>query len=273
MSELEAEATTTAVYDTAADRFDHPVLTFWEAAGRGTVDCLDLRLGMEVLDVASGSGSSALAAAEIVGPRGRVIASDLAENLLALAERKAASRRLGNVEFVVGDMLELGYEDASFDAVVCVFGIFFLPDMTRGVEELWRMVKPGGRLAITTFRPGVLEPLYAPFWKAIEDERPDLARDRYHPWDAIDQPEQVVELFHSAGVPTPDIVPDSHPTAVRGPDDWWAIVLGTGLRGTVGKLSAEETARVRAANDRAVTAVAPLSVRVDVQYAIAVKPL
>ncbi len=53
-TELDPSASTTAVYDAAADAFDHPVLTFWESAGRGTVDALDLGPGMDVLDVASG---------------------------------------------------------------------------------------------------------------------------------------------------------------------------------------------------------------------------
>ncbi len=273
MSELEPEASTTEVYDAAAELFDHPVLTFWGDAGRGTVDCLDLSPGMQVLDVAAGSGSSALAAAEVVGPGGHVVAADLSVNLLELAARKAVARGLGNVEVVVGDMTDLGYPDGSFDAVVCVFGIFFLPDMVQGVAELWRMVRPGGRLAITTFGPGVLTPLYAPFWEAVAAERPELAANRFNPWDDIDRPEQVTDLFVSAGVPAPDIIPASHPTAIRGPDDWWAVVMGTGLRGTIGKLAPEAAARVRTANDRVVRSLAPLSVRVDVQYAIALKPL
>jgi len=272
MSDLDPTATTTAVYDAAAEVFDHPVLTFWDAAGRGTVDCLDLALGMRVLDVASGSGSSALAAAEAVGPAGHVIAADLSVKLLELAARKASERRLDNVEIVVGDMMHLGYPDESFDAVVCVFGIFFLPDMAQGIAELWRMVKPGGRLAVTTFGPGVLEPMYAPFWEAVASEQPELARDRYNPWDDIDQPEQVTNLFVSAGVPEPDIVPASHPTAVASADDWWAIVMGTGLRGTIRKLSPAAASRLKQANGAVVESMAPLSVRVDVQYAITRKP-
>jgi len=63
MSELDADATTTAVYDAVADGFDHPVLTFWEAAGRGTVDCLDLALGWRCY---KGWGARAVAVANYV---------------------------------------------------------------------------------------------------------------------------------------------------------------------------------------------------------------
>ncbi len=61
-----------------------------------------------------------------VGPTGRVIGVDLAENLLTLAREKANRRALGNVEFRQGDMTALGYPNGTFDAVICVFGTFFV---------------------------------------------------------------------------------------------------------------------------------------------------
>ena len=87
------------------------------------------------MDVCSGSGGSAIPAAQIVGPSGKVIAVDLAGQLLALAEAKAATEGLGNLEFQVADMLELGYPSAQFDAVICVFGIFFVPDMPAAQSD------------------------------------------------------------------------------------------------------------------------------------------
>jgi ubiquinone/menaquinone biosynthesis C-methylase UbiE len=83
---------------------------------------------------------------------------DLAENLLELARRKAKQRGLKNLDFRAGDMLNLGLPEASFDAVVCVFGIFFVPDMPAAVGQLWRLVRPGGTLAITTWGPRFFEP-------------------------------------------------------------------------------------------------------------------
>jgi ubiquinone/menaquinone biosynthesis C-methylase UbiE len=163
MNELEAaKAKAAAAYNAAADYFDHPVSSFWHRFGRETVDRLDLRSGECVLDVCSGSGGSALSAAERVGPKGRVIAVDLAERLIALAAAKAQSKGLDTIEFRVADMLALGYPDDAFDAVICVFGVFFVPDMTAAVRELWRMVRPGGRLAITTWVPICSNPRTAP---------------------------------------------------------------------------------------------------------------
>ena len=124
--------------------FDAEPLGFWARYGRRTVERLRLRHGAHVLDVCCGTGASALPAAQAVGPEGHVIAVDLAGDLLKLGQAKAQTAGLQCVEFCRGDMTGLGFPDRHFDAVVCVFGIFFVPDMETQVAELWRMVRPGG---------------------------------------------------------------------------------------------------------------------------------
>src|SRR5262245_5970796 len=151
MSKEEASAKATATYNAASDHYDEPALSFWDRYGRRTVERLSLKPGEQVLDVCAGSGASALPAAERVAPDGRVLAVDLAEGLLDLAREKAVRLGLSNIEFRVGDFEELDLPDQSFDAVICVFGIFFVPDMPQAVRELWRMIRPRGQLAITTW--------------------------------------------------------------------------------------------------------------------------
>lgn len=163
-----------AAYNAAADHFDHPVSSFWHRFGRRTVERLALREGETVLDVCCGSGGSALPAAEAVGPQGKVVAVDIAERLVQLGEAKARAKGLNNIEFKTGDMLALGYPGASFDVAGCVFGIFFVPDMVAATKEVWRMLRPGGRLAISTWGPDLFEPANSAFWEAIGAERPTL---------------------------------------------------------------------------------------------------
>jgi len=122
-------------YNAAADFFDASPLGFWEYFGRRTIELASLPSGSRVLDLCCGSGASALTAAEAVGPTGNVIGVDLANQLLESARTKAIQRRLGNIEFEIGDMLSMRFPVASFDAVVCVFGIFFVPDMAKAVGE------------------------------------------------------------------------------------------------------------------------------------------
>src|SRR5947209_2397242 len=121
-AKLKAEAT----YNAAADHFDDGPLAFWDRYGQRTIERLRPKSGSIVLDVGCGSGASAIPAAKAVGMHGRVIGVDLAERLLALAQAKAETQKLANIQFREADMTALGYADESFDAVVCVFAIFFV---------------------------------------------------------------------------------------------------------------------------------------------------
>jgi ubiquinone/menaquinone biosynthesis C-methylase UbiE len=223
MGELEEEkAKTAAAYNAAADHFDHPVSSFRHRFGRRTVERLGLRAGETVLDVCCGSGGSALPAAEAAGPQGNVVAVDLAERLVALGEAKARAEGLGNIEFKTGDMLALGYPDASFDVAVCVFGIFFVPDMAAATKELWRMVRPCGRLAVTTWGPDLFEPANSAFWEAISAERPDLMKG-FNPWERISTPEGLREMLGEAGIENVEIVAEAASHPLRSPEDWWLV--------------------------------------------------
>src|SRR4029077_16928974 len=133
-------------------------LGFWDYFGRRTVARLGLTKGASVLDVCCGSGASAIPAAQLVGAEGEVTGVDLAERLLKLAAEKAERLSLPNIHFQRGDLVSLDFPANRFDAVVCVFGIFFVPDMVAGVRELWQRVKPGGKLAITAWGGNLFEP-------------------------------------------------------------------------------------------------------------------
>jgi ubiquinone/menaquinone biosynthesis C-methylase UbiE len=271
MNDLEeAKAKAAMTYNTAADYFDHPVSSFWHCFGRQTIERIDLRPGERVLDVCSGSGGSALPAAEQVGPDGKVVAADLAERLIALALAKAEARGLENIEFRVADMLDLGYPDACFDAVVCVFGIFFVPDMTVAVRELWRMVRPGGRLAITTWGPDLFEPASSAFWDAIGNVRPDLHRN-FNPWDRISEPSGLREMLAEAGVHADNIVAETGTHPLNSPEDWWSIAMGSGYRGTLTQLDAETLIHVREKNLSHLDKNQVVAIATNVIYAVATK--
>jgi ubiquinone/menaquinone biosynthesis C-methylase UbiE len=264
-----AKTQAAATYNAAADSFDDPALAFWDLIGRRTIDRLRLKLGDRVLDAACGTGASALPAAQAVGLSGNVVAIDLAERLLELARAKAQRLSLQNVEFKLADMEQSGFADGSFDAVVCVFGIFFVPEMTHAMRELWRMVREGGQLAITTWGPRALEPESSAFWKAVEAERPDLVRG-FNPWDRISTAPALEQLFHSSGIAEVRIAEESYAQPVSSPDDWWTIALGTGFRGTIEQLDPAAQKRVRAANVAQLEKIR--EIEVNALYAIAAKP-
>ena len=266
----EAKARATATYNAAADFYDDPANSFWARFGHRTIDRLRLPSGARVLDACCGAGGSAIPAAEKVGLRGSVLGIDLAQNLLALARAKAGERGLRNIEFRVGDMLDLDVPDSSFDAAVCVFGIFFVPDMPAAVRELWRVVRPGGRMAITTWGPNFLEPGSTAFWSAIREVRPDLYKG-FNPWDRISDPTSLRVLLQAGGAAEIEAVAESGTHPIPAPEAWWAAVLGTGYRGTLEQLDASARERVRMANLDFVRQSGIRSVEANVVYAVATK--
>jgi len=125
-------------------------------------DRAELVPGDAALDACCGTGDLAFELARRVGPQGTVIGSDFSERMLDLAREKAAARSL-RVRFEWGDALELSYDDASFDAVTVGFGVRNLADLERGIRELARVLRPGGRLVILEITQPTRPPLSAFF--------------------------------------------------------------------------------------------------------------
>jgi ubiquinone/menaquinone biosynthesis C-methylase UbiE len=246
MSTDPAKLKTATTYNTAADHFDDEPLGFWARIGRRTIERLDLPVGATVLDVGCGTGASALPAAEKVGSRGRVLGVDLAERLLEIARQKAQRQGLANIEFERADMERLDYPDDRFDAIVSVFSIFFVSDMARQVRDLWRMLRPGGCLAITTWDARMFEPGTSIWRRAVKQVRPDLVSS-ISPWERIVEPQALRDLLREAGIVDVEIVAEDGRQPLRSPDDWWTIVLGSGFRWTVEQLGQDAAEQVRSA--------------------------
>jgi ubiquinone/menaquinone biosynthesis C-methylase UbiE len=107
--------------------------------------------GERVLDVATGPGAAALVAAKLVGPAGRVLATDLAPEFGEIVAAESAAAGVDNVEFRVMGAEGLALPDASFDVVLCQFGLMFVPDPVRALSEMRRVLRPRGRLGVAVW--------------------------------------------------------------------------------------------------------------------------
>jgi len=133
-------------------------------AGR-LIELSPLTAGARVLDVATGTGVIALAAADRVGPAGSVVGVDLSPDMLDRARQKVAQAGLTQVELREGDAEHLEFPDESFDVVLCASSLFFVPDMLGALREWRRVLVPGGCVGISSFGPGFLQPL-RDLWEA-----------------------------------------------------------------------------------------------------------
>lgn len=117
-------------------------------------DAAGISAGDRVLDVACGTGVVTRECVTRAGSAGKVIGLDLNEGMLTVARRVRPE-----IEWRQGDAAELPFEDGAFDAVVCQFALMFFPDRAAALREMWRVLAPGGRLAIAV-------------WGAIEEIEP-----------------------------------------------------------------------------------------------------
>lgn len=147
-----------ADYDRLGPGYDEHFTTGTGRHSRRLVDALQLRRGARVLDLASGTGTLALALAERVGPGGTVLACDRSEGMLAVARAKAAAAGLGAVTFVRGDMRDVlaGAEDGAFDAVTCGWAIGYV-DPRALLGLVCRKLRAGGVV-------GLIENARATLW-------------------------------------------------------------------------------------------------------------
>jgi len=123
------------------------------------VDLAGVRPGARVLDIATGNGEPAITAARRVGPSGRVIATDQSAGMLAIARERAAQLGVANVEFRESDGENLAIDDRDFDAILCRWGLMFMPDVAGALARLGNRVRPGGRLATAVWATGDKVPM------------------------------------------------------------------------------------------------------------------
>jgi len=183
-------------YDAGASAYDRLTGRWSRMYVDRVLDVSRVRSGSHVLDVATGTGDAAIAAAERVGPRGRVVAVDISVPMLQEAKVKAAGRQ---IEFTEGDAQRLSYDDGSFDSIVCLFGLMFVPDKVAALSGFRRLLRPGGRVAATSWGQPTQAPFAGLVAEALAEQLPDDRTDLLRPFSLADSNENVA-LYKAAGL-------------------------------------------------------------------------
>jgi SAM-dependent methyltransferase len=138
-------------WDAAAEAYGEGWVPLLERLTRACVARAGLRAGERVLDVATGPGVAAFAAAEAVGPRGLVTGVDISERMIAVAAGRAHAAGAANVRFERRDMETTGAPDGAYDAVTSAFGLMYAADRRAAFAEMARVLAPGGRASIVVW--------------------------------------------------------------------------------------------------------------------------
>jgi len=131
-------------------KWDDLTMDFLKPFGDEIIRHLNLKETDVVLDVAAGTGEPGLTIASKI-KKGKVIITDLADEMLVIAHENAIHQGIKNVEFSVCDVTEMPFEDNTFDAISCRMGFMFFPDMLLGAKEMVRVLKPGGKIAASVW--------------------------------------------------------------------------------------------------------------------------
>lgn len=131
-------------------KWDPVTMEFLQPMKEAIIRYLQPNDGQKILDIAAGTGEPALSIAAS-NKGGTVTITDISEEMMEIAREKAIAKELTNIETVICDASDLPFENGSFDAVSCRFGFMFFPDMQLAANEIYRVLKPGGRFATTVW--------------------------------------------------------------------------------------------------------------------------
>jgi ubiquinone/menaquinone biosynthesis C-methylase UbiE len=222
------------IFGRAASTYDQVGPRFFSHFGRRLVTLAQIPSGAKVLDVATGRGAVLFSAAEVVGPQGHVTGIDLSE--MMIQENREAIKRLGlqNVEAREMDAEYLEFPDESFDCVLCSFAIFFFPQLDRALSEMRRVLKPNGRIAVTTW--GTRDEQWKWFKELIEtylpsESEPEQICDPQSTSKPIfNTPEGLEAILASAGFVNIRVVSESTEFIYADEEQWWSTLWSHGMR-------------------------------------------
>ena len=131
-------------------KWDDTTMDFLKPMGDEIIRLIQPKDGEQILDIAAGTGEPGLTIASMI-KGGKVVLTDLSEDMLTIAKENAERRGINNIETVGCDVCDLPFDDNTFDAISCRFGFMFFPDMLLAAKEMKRVLRPGGRIATSVW--------------------------------------------------------------------------------------------------------------------------
>ncbi len=228
------------VFGRAAPTYDQVGPRFFTHFGRRLVAVAQIPVGATVLDVATGRGAVLFPAVAQVEALGSVVGIDLSEPMLRDVAAEIRRRGLPNATIQGMDAEQLAFQDASFDRVLCGFALFFFPDLDRALGEFFRVLKPGGLLAASTWGPmddrwswvsGVLKTYQEPVQLTSQN---------------LDNPLETQAIVHRAGFDAVQVIPEEGEFVYQTEEEWWAARWSYSSRASLERMSPQTLEKYKA---------------------------
>ena len=218
------------------------------AVGEAMLAAAAIRPGEAVLELGCGPGGVGFSAAELVGPDGQVVLSDVAPEMTAIAAERAESRGLRNVVTRELDMEHLDVPDSSFDKVLCREALMLVADPTAAAGEARRVLRPGGRAVFAVWGAPAANPWLSALLDAVGAQlgAPVPPPGMPGPF-ALSERGALEQVLRGGGFSDVDVREVAVPMHVGSFDDWWRMVpsLAGPVAGLLASLPDDMTSAIR----------------------------
>jgi ubiquinone/menaquinone biosynthesis C-methylase UbiE len=179
MDEKEIKRNISGIFSRAASTYDQVGFRFFYYFGKRIVELMDIQKNDKILDVASGRGAILFPAVNKVGPHGSVIGIDIAEGMVQKTTEEIKKYEYSNAKMLQMDAENLEFQDNSFDIILYGLCIFFFPQYEIALNESFRVLKPNGRIGISTFCRTTYE-VNVWIYELVEQYLPKNKREKQH---------------------------------------------------------------------------------------------
>ena len=215
-------------WDKIAEKFDL-WLPHIAPVGEVLLDKLAAKPGDRILDVASGTGEPALTLAQRMGNRVTIVGTDAAAGMVRVAQHKAQQLRLNHIQFETLKAEKMHFADNTFDRVLCRFGVMLFEDPQQGLNEIHRVLKPGGRYALSVWSTPETMPTMFWSYEVFKNKVPEHAQPPLPKITSLGVPGLLDDLLRCAGFR--DVVVEQHTLHYQFAsfNEFWSLVEATDI--------------------------------------------
>jgi O-methyltransferase/aklanonic acid methyltransferase len=233
------------VFNRVAASYDRAGPRFFSHFGQQLVRLAQLTPGLRVLDVAAGRGAVLFPAASQVGATGQAVGIDLSDDMVRETTKDIRDAEWKHVEMHLMDAEHMRFPDSTFDRVLCGFSLWFFPHPDEALGEFLRVLRPGGRVCLTTWAQDCPALCFAR--QVLRPHLPAGSTGHLKQGTTqFDTPAQLGEALRRAGFSDVEVAVEDADFTYVDEEEWWASLWAQGVRAQLEKLTPLALEQVRA---------------------------